>query len=125
MTTERRSFPRYPLSCPVLVVLPDEEPGSVYDARIDNLSRTSIQIEGSAELVVAMLRQSIQPFHCSLQFTLPWYEHTFRIEASVLTHRRLSAQRFALVLLLRHGDPQQESLLENQLNRQHKPIGLE
>jgi hypothetical protein len=123
MTIERRSFPRYPLSCPVLVALPNEEPGSVYDARINNLSRTSIQIEGSADLVDALLAQTTAPACCSLQFSLPWYKHTFRIDASVLSHRALPEQRFALVLLLRHGDAQQETLLENQL-KQQMPIGL-
>jgi hypothetical protein len=125
MTVERRAFPRYELTCPVLVSLPNEAPGSVYDARINNMSRTSMQIEGSAELVVALLAQVIFPSCCSLQFTLPRYTHTFRIDASVLTYRRLSEERFVVVLLLRHADPRQESLLESQLNQRQTPIGVD
>jgi hypothetical protein len=125
MSAERRSFPRYPVKCPVLVTLPDDDTGTVHDAEVNTLSRTSIQIECSAELIAALLRQTKLPYCCSLQFTLPWYKHKFRLEASVVTHRRLSQQQYVLVLLLRHADLQQESLLENQLTRQQQPIGLD
>jgi hypothetical protein len=108
-----------------MVTLPDDETGTIYRCECNTLSRTSIQIECSAELIAALLQQTKLPYYCSLQFTLPWYKHTFRIDASVVTHRRLSQQQYVLVLLLRHADLQQESLLENQLNRQQKPIGLD
>jgi hypothetical protein len=61
-----------------------------------------------------------------LQFGLPWQSrHTFNIDASVVTHRRLSQNDYVLVLLFRHFDQKQEELLENLLAGQQKPIGLE
>ncbi|MEY4640137.1 MAG: hypothetical protein RLZZ227_131 [Pseudomonadota bacterium] len=125
MSAERRSFPRYPVKSPVLVTLPDAATGTVYHCECNTLSRTSIQIECSAELIAALLRQTKLPYYCSLQFTLPWYKHIFRVDASVVTHRRLSRQQYVLVLLLRHADLQQETLLDNQLNRQQKALGLD
>ncbi len=125
MASERRSFPRYPVHCPVSVTLPEDASATVYDATVNNLSRTSIQIECSADLVAALLRQQKLPYMCHLQFKLPWHKYTFRIDASVVTHRRLSQQQYVLVLLLRHNDAEQESLLDNQLAKQQKPIGLE
>jgi hypothetical protein len=125
MSAERRSFPRYPVKSPVIVSLPEDETATIYECECNTLSRTSIQIECSSELIAALLQQTRLPYSCSLQFTLPWYNHTFRVEASVVTHRRLSQQQYVLVLLLRHADLQQESLLENQLNKQQKPIGLD
>jgi hypothetical protein len=122
MKAERRSFPRYAVTCPVRVTLPNDGGPDCYDAEIKDLSRTSIKIEGSAELVLALLGQIALQSTCSLQFTLPSYQHAFTIEASVLSHRRLSEQLFVIVLLLHHTDSQQEILLENQLNLQWKLI---
>jgi hypothetical protein len=124
MASERRSFPRYPVHGPAKLTLPDDA-DTVYDVTTNNLSRTSIQIECSADLIAALLRQQKLPYMCHLEFKLPWYKYTFRIDASVVTHRRLSQQQYVLVLLLRHNDAEQESLLDNQLGKQQKPIGLD
>lgn len=125
MAGERRSFPRYPVQCPVEVTLPESMPGATFAASSGTLSRTSIQIECTAELVTALLKQQKLPYSCRLEFKLPGHKHTFRIDASVVTHRRLSQQSYVLVLLLRHADADQENLLDNQLHRQLKPIGLD
>lgn len=125
MASERRSYPRYPVQCPVEVTLPEDRTETVHAANSSNLSRTSIQIECSSDLVAALLRQQKLPYACRLKFKLPWYKHSFRLDAHVVTHRRLSQHQYVLVLVLRHADPEQESLLDNQLTRQQKPIGLE
>jgi hypothetical protein len=126
MGKERRSYPRYPVLCPVEVTVPEGTPGVVYPAESGTLSRTSIQIACGADLVAALLKQQRLPHMCRLQFALPWHKkHTFRLDASVVTHRRLSQQQYVLVLLLRHNDSQQEHLLDSLLLRQQKPIGLE
>ncbi len=55
-------------------------------------------------------------------FKLPHHEHVFRLEAQVLTHRRLSQYQYALVVLFRHDDPQQEELLAEEAARV-RPVG--
>ena len=126
MASERRSYPRYPVQCPVEVTLPEDAAGSVYNSSASNLSRTSIQIECGADLIAALLRQQKLPYMCHLKFTLPWHKkHKFNIDASVVTHRRLSQQHYVLVLLLRHSDEEQETLLDKQLAVQQKTIGLD
>lgn len=124
MASERRSFPRYPVTCPVEVTLPDDT-ATRYSVTSNSLSRTSIQIECSADMIAALLRQQKLPYMCHLKFVLPWHKHKFTIDASVVTHRRLSQQQYVLVLLLRHGDEAQENLLEKLLNAQPTTIGLE
>ncbi len=125
MASERRSYPRYPMHFPLQATLPDDATGAVYPVACNNLSRTSIQIECGADLVAALLRQTKLPYICQLKFVLPWFKHSFRIDASVVTHRRLSQTQYVLVLLLRHHDAAEESLLDTQLAKQQKPIGLE
>lgn len=127
MASERRSYPRYPVQCPIEVTLPDDTGGSrAYIASVNNLSRTSIQIDCGADLITALLRQQKLPYMCHLKFVLPWHKsHKFNIDASVVTHRRLSQQQYVLVLLLRHNDTGQENLLDTQLSTQQKLIGLE
>jgi hypothetical protein len=126
MASERRSFPRYPVQCPVSVTLPEDETNTVYKANANSLSRTSIQIECDATLIAALLRQTKLPYMSHLEFVLPGQKkHTFNIDASVVTHRRLSQQDYVLVLLFRHFDQNQEALLERLLAAQQKPIGLE
>ena len=126
MASERRSFPRYPVQCPVAVTLPEDETNTVYQANANNLSRTSIQIECNASLIAALLRQQKLPYMCHLEFVLPAQKkHTFNLDASVVTHRRLSQQDYVLVLLLRHFDQNQEAQLDKVLAAQQKPIGLE
>lgn len=126
MASERRSFPRYPVNFPVTVTLPDDESKTAHPANANSLSRTSIQIECNASLIASLLRQQKLPYMCHLEFGLPWQKkHTFNIEASVVTHRRLSQQDYVLVLLFRHFDQKQETLLDKLLAAQQKPIGLD
>jgi hypothetical protein len=126
MASERRSFPRYPVQCPVAVTLPEDDTNTVYKANANSLSRTSIQIECDAALIAALLRQTKLPYMSHLEFMLAGQKkHTFNIDASVVTHRRLSQQEYVLVLLFRHFDQKQEGLLDKLLNAQQKPIGLE
>ena len=124
MSSERRSYPRYPVECAVDVILaePCTKPG--YAASSANLSRTSMQIVCDADLVADLLRQQKLPYTCQLNFVLPWHEHTFNIPAHVVTQRRLSKQQYVLVLLLRHADVTQEDLLNDLLARM-QPIGLD
>lgn len=119
MSTERRSFPRYPVSCEVEVRLPENEGGDLFAARCNNLSRTSIQIECGPELVVALLRQQKLPYACQLAFTLPAEDRRFSIPATVVTHRRLSQHQYVLVLILRHADVAQEERLDRALAGRH------
>jgi hypothetical protein len=126
MASERRSFPRYPVRFPVTITLPEDDTNTVYEATANSLSRTSVQIECSAALIAALLRQTKLPYMSHLEFVLPWQKrHTFNIDASVVTHRRLSQQDYVLVLLFRHFDQKQEALLDKLLLAQQKPIGLE
>lgn len=126
MANERRSFPRYPVQFPVAVTLPEDATNTVYRATANSLSCTSVQIECEASLITALLRQTKLPYMSHLEFVLPSQSrHTFNIDASVVTHRRLSQQEYVLVLLFRHFDPKQEGLLEKLLAAQQKPIGLE
>lgn len=126
MASERRSFPRYPVQCPVTVTLPEDPTNTVYKANANNLSRTRIQIDCSAELIAALLRQTKLPYMCHLEFVLAGQKkHTFNIDAGVVTHRRLSQQDYVLVLLFRHFDQTQEARLDKVLATQLKPIGLE
>jgi hypothetical protein len=126
MASERRSFPRYPVQCPVTVTLPEDPTNTVYQATANSLSRTSIQIGCDASLIAALLRQQRLPYMSHLEFVLPGpKKHTFNLDASVVTHRRLSQQEYVLVLLLRHFDAKQEELLDRLLIAQQKPIGLD
>jgi hypothetical protein len=126
MASERRSYPRYPVQCTVTVTLPEDATNTIYKANANSLSRTSIQIECDAALIAALLRQQKLPYMFHLEFQLAWNKkHTFNIEASVVTHRRLSQQEYVLVLLFRHFDQNQEGLLDKLLAAQQKPIGLE
>ena len=126
MASERRSYPRYPVQCPVTVTLPEDPTNTVYRATANSISRTSIQIGCDASLIAALLRQQKLPYMSHLQFALPGpKKHTFNFDASVVTHRRLSQQEYVLVLLLRHFDEKQEELLEKQLAAQQKSSGLE
>jgi hypothetical protein len=106
------------------VLLPEVCASPVHPVSISNLSRTSIQIECDADLVAALLRQQKLPYICTLAFRLPWHEHDFSITAHVVTQRRLSRQQYVLVLLLRHQDADQETLL-NDLLANLQPIGLD
>lgn len=124
MASERRSYPRYPVTCAVEVTLPDD-PTASFQVRSNSISRTSIQIECNQDLITALLRQQGLPYRCHLKFALPWHKHTFSIDASVVTHRRLSQQQYVLVLLLRHSDEAQELMLDKQLSVQQTTIGLE
>jgi len=122
MVVERRSFPRYPLTCRVAVTLPDDQQAGTFAGTCINLSRTSIQLECSAELGVALLRQPRPPYICQLAFALEVEEHPFTINATVVTQRRVSQHKYVLVLLLRHRDDSEEARLDAALSRQH-PIG--
>lgn len=122
MAVERRSFPRYPVTCAVEITLPDAREAGTFAGTCINLSRTSIQLECSAELVVALLRQQRLPYSCQLAFALAGEKKPFAINATVVTQRRLSQHQYVLVLLLRHGDDDQEERLDAALARQH-PIG--
>ena len=124
MASERRSYPRYPVQCPVVVTLPDD-PNATFKFQSNSISRTSIQIECNHDLITALLRQQGLPYKCQLKFSLPWHKYTFNVPATVVTHRRLSQQDYVLVLLLRHQDESQELLLEKQLGAQQSVIGLE
>lgn len=124
MAAERRSYPRYPVQCSVTVTLPDD-PNAVFQVKSNSLSRTSIQIECTHDLITALLRQQKLPYMCHLKFALPWHKHSYGIDASVVTHRRLSQQDYVLVLLLRHDDDAQENLLDRQLGAQPTTIGLD
>jgi hypothetical protein len=126
MAGERRSYPRYTVQCPVAVTLPEDSTNTVHKAVANSLSRTSIQIECDAALIAALLRQQRLPYMSHLEFALPGpKKHTFNVDASVVTHRRLSQQEYVLVLLFRHFDQHQEALLDMLLAAQQKPIGLE
>lgn len=122
MAGEHRSYPRHPVQCPVTVVLPDAD--MPYRATSINLSRTSIQIECDDELVAGLGRQKKLPYACRLQFSLPWNEARFDIEAQMVTQRRLAQRQYVLVLVLVHEDAEQENLLETLLYRK-QPIGLD
>jgi hypothetical protein len=124
MASERRAYPRYPVQSPVTVTLPDDA-SAAYLVQSNSLSRTSIQIECQQDLISALLRQQGLPYLCHLQFTLPGHKHTFSVDASVVTHRRLSRQDYVLVLLLRHEDEAQEELLETQLAERSTTPGLD
>ncbi|MGV3590892.1 MAG: hypothetical protein ACO1PZ_04330 [Gammaproteobacteria bacterium] len=124
MAAERRSYPRYPVQCLVTVTLPDD-PNAVFQVKSNSLSRTSIQIECNQDLVAALLRQQKLPYMCHLKFALPSHKHSFALHASVVTHRRLSQQDYVLVLLLRHDNEAQESLLDRQLGAQSTTVGLD
>ncbi|HEY0963127.1 MAG TPA: hypothetical protein VGE69_12310 [Pseudomonadales bacterium] len=124
MASERRSFPRYLVQCPVIVTLPDD-PNAAFKVKANSLSRTSIQIECNQELITSLLRQQGLPYRCHLTFTLPWHEQNFAVDATVVTHRRLSQQDYVLVLLLRHQDGAQEDLLEQLLGARPTTIGLD
>jgi hypothetical protein len=108
MAVERRSCPRYQLSCDVLVLLPI---GGNHHAETTHLSRNSIQLVCNAELVIDLLKQQRLPYLCKLEFTLPWYRRRFAIEAQLITQRRMSQQQYSLALLLRHQDQEQANLL--------------
>jgi len=121
MATERRSFPRYPVSCEVEVRLPEGEGvgEELFAARCNNLSRTSIQIECGPDLVVALLQQQKLPYACQLGFAMPADTRRFSIPATVVTHRRLSQHQYVLVLILRHVDLAQEERLDRALTGLH------
>jgi hypothetical protein len=121
MSTERRSFPRFQVDFPLSVSLPDEADAKVYSAESRTLSRTSLEFECHADLVSALLKQDKLPLSCSLMFRLPHHDHVFRLEAQVLTHRRLSQFQYALVVLFRHDDPAQEALLGEEAAKAHPP----
>lgn len=124
MASERRSFPRFPIVCPVEVVLAENGTTTAYSATSSNISRTSIQIEGSSTMVAVLLRQQKLPYTCKLGFTLPWHEHGFTLDAHVVTLRRTSQHHYVLVMLLKHADAEQEQLL-NSLLAGRQAIGLE
>lgn len=123
MSRERRSYPRYPVDFAVSVLVPADPSAAAHTAEASNLSRTSIQFSCQAELVTALLRQQSLPYTCELRFRLPWHKHEFRLNAQVVTHRRLSQQQYVLVLLFRHDDEQQELLLDRLLASQQS-VGL-
>lgn len=125
MSKERRSFPRFPVDIPVEVRVPaNSNTAQMFPALASNLSRTSIQISCQAELVSALLRQQQLPFTCELAFVLPWHKHAFKLSAQVVTHRRVSQHQYVLVLLLKHDDERQETLLDDLLNQQ-QTVGLD
>src|SRR5690554_1694654 len=103
MASERRSFPRFPIVCPVEVVLAENGTTTAYNATTANISRTSIQVEGNSTMVGVLLRQQKLPYSCQLVFTLPWHEHKFTIDANVVTMRRTSQHHYVLVMLLKHA----------------------
>ncbi len=112
MGIERRLHPRYPVSCDVKVLLPDES--GEFHAAATRLSRNSIQINCETGLFTALLKQQRLPYACRIEFRLPWYPQLFRMEASLGTHRRVSQQNSVFVLLLRDEDQalRLEALLE-------------
>ena len=114
MAVERRSCPRYPLACDAQVLLPN---GGNHQATTIHVSRNSVQIVCSASLVTDLLKQQRLPYLCTLEFTLPWYRRKFRIEAQLITQRRVSQQQYSLDLLFRHQDQQQASLLASLLEQ--------
>jgi hypothetical protein len=124
MSIEQRSFPRFLVDFPLSISLPDDPDARVYSAESKTLSRTSLEFECHADLVSALLKQDKLPLTCSLMFKLPHHAHVYRLEAQVLTHRRLSQFQYALVVLFRHDDPAQEELLGNEAANAQPP-GLE
>lgn len=125
MSRERRAYPRYPVDFPVQVTVPGEAGlSSEFPALAANLSRTSIQFSCHADLVAALLRQQTLPYTCELRFRLPWHKHQFKLQAQVITHRRLSQQQYVLVLLLVHHNESQEELLDQLLGSQ-QGVGLD
>lgn len=118
MSRERRAFPRYPVDFPVQVQVPDEgEQTRVLDfpAGASTLSRTSLEIACSAELIVALLRQRQLPYACRVRFSIPGSAMQFDVRGHVITHRRLSQHQYVLVLLFVHEDANQEQALERGL----------
>jgi hypothetical protein len=124
MSTERRSYPRFLVHFPLSISLPNDPDARVYSAEAKNLSRTSLAFKCHADLVMALLKQEKLPLTCSLMFKLPHHAHVYRLEAQILTHRRLSQFQYSLVVLFRHNDPAQEELLGNEVARAQPP-GLE
>jgi len=123
MSYERRSNPRYRVDFTVSVQVTADPCAAVHAAEAANLSRTSIQCSCQPELIAALLLQQTLPYTCELQFRLPWHAHEFRLQAQVVTQRRLSQQQYVLVLLFCHEDEAQELLLDRLLASQ-QPAGL-
>lgn len=110
MAAERRSCPRYPLDCRVLVSLPA---AGEFEAVAVNISLVSMQIICNAELVAALQKQQRLPHGCRVRFAQAGCDFDF--DSQVVTYRRLSHQQYVLVLKLRHADDSQQALLGNMI----------
>lgn len=118
MSRERRAYPRYPVNFPVQVLVPDADGRSQaleFPAGASTLSRTSMEIGCSADLITALLRQRQLPYACRVCFALPSPGSRFDLKAQVITHRRLSQHQYVLVLLFLHEDATCEQALEQAL----------
>ena len=114
MSGERRISPRHPVDFSLQVSLDGSE--QVFTAQANTLSRTSVEIGCHADLVTALLQQPRLPQFCFLEFSFGKSASQFLLDAQVVTHRRLSQHQYALVLLFRHNDADQENLLDSLLD---------
>ena len=118
--TERRISPRYLVSCAVQVAVTQDGNTSVYPATSINLSRSSMQLACKPDLISAILRQPVLPHTCQLEFALPGYAQQFRINAQVLTYRRVAQDALVLVVQFINMEAEQEALLVSALDTQEK-----
>ena len=112
MAAERRSCPRYPLDCIVMVAAP---PAGEFEAVAINISLVSMQIGCNAALVSALQKQPRLPYNCRLQFVLE--DCAFDVDAQLITWRRLSHEKYVLALRLRHADDSRQALLESRIGQ--------
>lgn len=95
-----------------------------FPAGASTLSRTSLEIGCSSELITALLRQRQLPYACRVSFAIPESPTQFDLKGHVVTHRRLSQHQYMLVLLFIHDDAAQEEALEQALLSKHQ-VGLD
>jgi len=116
MAVERRASPRYRISCDVAVRLLESDEHAVHAATSTEISVAAIQLACAPPLIEALVGQAEFPHFCELKFILPGHAHEFIITGRVQTHRRVSHDRYLLVLLFIQMSQGEHELLVSALS---------
>jgi len=113
--SERRILPRCAIDTEVKIQIESGGATGEYTARSINISLRAFELSCDDALIQAILGQNAYPHTCHISFAIAEVSRPFKLKTQVLTHRRLSRDRYQLVLRFIDLEADVQERLLNQL----------